>query len=392
MIRNFWLYYATMTLVLPANFINAVVFKTDGTQPINIEFSPNFKNVHYLTEEQTDEIATSLQAELESYVFGEQLRGRRPIMLPQKTFFINNDTLVNAPTEYPTPYSTISQQYLLRANELHAAGIETSAFIKLSFDVCQTSFELNPSYKGLANMVIKMGHTAVNELTTFQENLSTYYSAFLFAEKTGWNDHSFLKPFYWDGVRNIVIEINAQNYATPAQVSVNQSLTDFVSSITQETPDLEHYYQRPNIKITTITSKISQPHRVETPHTFSPASQPDHHWALGSDNILYYWDNKMWHPIINEKFSNAIDFVSVPSKRLVYCLNEYGQLFTGLDHGSNTQWEAFPTDLTFAELKLSGNANITGLTQNRRDVYQLKDGYWKFIKSYTNERSLKSKT
>ena len=242
---------------------NAEVFKSDGTTPIFVELDPSHQHVHYLMREQENDLEERVQAELEEYVFGEPTRALRATF-KQLSFFIGNDNVVNAPHTLPTPYSTTRQQYLIRASELHAAGIESSAFIKLSFDVGQTSFALDSTYKGLTNMTIKMGHSHTLELQTFEQNISTYYTSFLYAEKIGWNDHVFFQPFYWDGVRNVIIEISAQTHGTPGCARVNQSLTDFVASITQSTHDTEYYFQRPNIKITAIASQLNRPTRITT--------------------------------------------------------------------------------------------------------------------------------
>ncbi|MBY0353308.1 hypothetical protein K2W90_02985 [Candidatus Babeliales bacterium] len=378
-------------LITHHTYLNTEVFKSDGTKPVFIELDPTHKHVHYLAHQQTDDLENCLQTELEEYVFGEPTRARRATF-KQETFYIGGDSLVNTPNELPTPYSTSRQQYLIRANELRAAGIETSAFIKLSFDVGQTSFALDSAYKGLANLTIKIGHTHASELTNFEQNLPTHYSTILYAEKIGWNDHAFFQPFYWDGVRNVIIEINAQAHGTPGGAGVNQSLTDFVASIAQGADDTDHYFQRPNIKITAIASQLNRPMRITTPLTFFAAQKAGHRWALGQDNTLYYWNDKIWQPINNETIETIVDFVAMNNAGQIYCLNERGQLFFAHDQGTTTLWQPFATDLTFAELSLSDQETLFGLAHNRRDMYQLDGTHWNFIRSFRKEISLKKKS
>ncbi|MBX9830689.1 hypothetical protein K2X40_01945 [Candidatus Babeliales bacterium] len=380
-----------MSVMTCVPWLNAEVFKSDGTKPVFVELDPAHQHVHYLAHPQTDDLDNYLQTELEEYVFGEPTRARRATF-KQETFYIGGDSVINAPNELPTPYSTTRQQYLVRASELHAAGIETSAFIKLSFDVGQTSFALDSTYKGLANMSIKIGHTHAPELTDFEPDIPTYYTTILYAEKIGWNDHAFFQPFYWDGVRNVIIEVTAQAHGTPGRAGVNQSLTDFVASIAQGTDDTDHYFQRPNIKITAIASQLNRPMRITTPLTFFPAQQAGHRWALGQDRTLYYWNDKIWQPLNNEDIETVVDFAAINNNGLVYCLNDRGQLFFARDSGTTTQWQPFATELTFAELSLSNKETLFGLAHNRRDMYQLDGTHWNFIRSFRKEISLKKKS
>jgi CotH kinase protein/Fn3 associated/Secretion system C-terminal sorting domain/Lamin Tail Domain len=114
-----------------------------------------------------------------------------------------------------------------------------------------------------------------------------------FIPQTGWNQHDFFQPFYWDGVSNIVV--NSCSYSNTGYITnsiFNQTTTPYISSIAnfQDGSDASCYSSggeihnmRPNIQLNGLT--IGNGMDVNTTTTY-PA--PYGNWYWGARNQMLY--------------------------------------------------------------------------------------------------------
>jgi hypothetical protein len=133
----------------------------------------------------------------------------------------NNTT--DGATPYGTWFKAFRQQYLILSSELSAAGVSTGDISGLGFEVANLN-----NCSPMPNYTIRLKHT---NLTALSSNFETgnYQSVCQYAEympTSGWNNHVFQAPFFWDGVSNIIVEVltdlipgsytnNASVYYTP---------------------------------------------------------------------------------------------------------------------------------------------------------------------------------
>lgn len=146
-----------------------------------------------------------------------------------QTYQVGTGTVQNTTFGYPAPYGNFywgaQHQFLVTAAELQAAGAATGNINSVGFDV------VTPSGTPLTNFEIKIGTTAVADLTTWQTGLVSVFTAPSYTEVTGVNVHTFSTPFNWDGVSNIIIETCFNNASYITNAIVNQTTTTFNSSI-----------------------------------------------------------------------------------------------------------------------------------------------------------------
>jgi len=156
------------------------------------------------------------------------------------SFKIGEDSLINNPNDYPTPFGNCywgnKEQYLILASELTDQGLVAGAIPSLAFYVTAKN-----SCPTLSNFILKIGSTNDLVLTsTWISSLSTVYSVASYQINSGWNTFGFTTPYIWDGVSNIVIEVSTNNssYIGNGNASVNYSTTSFSSS---------HYLYKDNV-------------------------------------------------------------------------------------------------------------------------------------------------
>lgn len=124
----------------------------------------------------------------------------------QSIITIGTGTSSNTNTIYPAPYGNYywgaKHQILILASELTAQGMLSGNITALSFNVKVK--QGTP----LENFTIKLKSTTDAILNTTWDNvgLTTVYGPVTFTESAGWNPHTFVTPFFWDGVSNILIE------------------------------------------------------------------------------------------------------------------------------------------------------------------------------------------
>ena len=149
------------------------------------------------------------------------------------TIGVPNDT--NSSFSYPAPfghyYKGAKHQFLFLASELISSGLSAGKITELAWEtVYQRNFATDTFY----SFTINMGCTNLNSLSTWTENLVNVLIPQDIKVDLGWNNLILSKPYIWDGVSNLVIEIcfnninmgnYTRNWRTPRE------LTPFISSL-----------------------------------------------------------------------------------------------------------------------------------------------------------------
>ncbi|MFO8145404.1 MAG: right-handed parallel beta-helix repeat-containing protein [Candidatus Syntrophosphaera sp.] len=132
--------------------------------------------------------------------------------------FIGSDTRVNSATSSPTPYGThhenLRQQYLYLGSEITAGegeigDIESIAFYVQDLNKCMAMTEYT----------IKIKSTELSSFSSAPIDADGYQTVWYKESYTpveGWNTHVFSEPFEWDGLSNIIIDIDAKINDTDA--------------------------------------------------------------------------------------------------------------------------------------------------------------------------------
>ncbi len=151
------------------------------------------------------------------------------------TLFGSGPYSQNGTTTYPTPYGNWytyeRSQYLIKASDLNAAGINAGKLSSLSFNV----LNMNTSITTYPNFSIKMGCTGLASLPnvssgtgqSFVGGLQTVYSNANQPVSVGWNTHNFSQAYVWDGTSNLLVEVcfgmnTAYNYSQNVSVELKQ--------------------------------------------------------------------------------------------------------------------------------------------------------------------------
>ncbi len=141
----------------------------------------------------------------------------------------------NGTTSYPTPYGNWytyeRSQYLIKASDLNAAGINAGKLSSLAFNV----LSMNTSITTYPNFSIKMGCTGLASLPNvsggsgqaFVGGLQTVYSNANQPVALGWNTHNFSQAYVWDGTSNLLVEVcfgmnNPYSYTQNVTVELKQ--------------------------------------------------------------------------------------------------------------------------------------------------------------------------
>ena len=128
------------------------------------------------------------------------------IIFSQGSFHIvGTGNLQSSTTAYPSIYGNwfrgVKHQMLIKASELQAAGMSAGNITGLGFDV------VVPSGGTISNFEIELKSTTQVSLSAWSNNnLQTCFGPTTVNEITGWNQHDFHTPFYWDGISNIVVQ------------------------------------------------------------------------------------------------------------------------------------------------------------------------------------------
>ncbi len=176
-------------------------------------------------------------------------------------------TATNTGTSYPAPYSNYywgaKHQILYTAAELNAMGMLNGGMINsIAFDIVTVGTTTN-----FNNFEIKMGCTSSSDLSGgWESGLVTVLPSYTHVPVVGWNQHTFLNPYNWDGVSNLVIEI-CQNNAS--WVAGGSSLSTYTPTAFQSVL----YYRADNATVcsSTVAGTVSSD-RPNTQFNFCSAS------------------------------------------------------------------------------------------------------------------------
>lgn len=167
----------------------------------------------------------------------------------------------NSPNHLISPFGTSKKagrnQFLLKASELNAQGLEYGKIRTLSLEIASSS---NPIL-GYDGIKINMRHVNQDSLTGFQENTVLAFDKIV-SVSSGWLDFTLDFPFIWDGSSDLLIEFcyskqadNAKDIVvkcTDVGFSAN-AFADGTGSGNQvkgcELPFAGNSHLRPNMKI-----------------------------------------------------------------------------------------------------------------------------------------------
>ncbi|WP_169312056.1 T9SS type A sorting domain-containing protein [Fluviicola taffensis] len=113
-----------------------------------------------------------------------------------------------AQTPFYGGYGGVKTQYLIRASELTALGLNAG-------NITQMSLNITGAGSTLSGLGISMDHTALTALTNNIENIATQvYSIPSFVPTVGANNFVFSTPFNWDGTSNVIVSFCWSNNNT----------------------------------------------------------------------------------------------------------------------------------------------------------------------------------
>ncbi|MBK6835382.1 MAG: T9SS type A sorting domain-containing protein [Bacteroidetes bacterium] len=173
------------------------------------------------------------------------------------TIQIGTGNLTNVPN--PTPFMGFWEdgkaQYILRASELQALGIQDGIINSIAFNFLNVA-----STNGYTNLTIKLKCTTTNQFIVgpFESGAITVYNTTLYTPTVGWNTFNFTSPYVYDGTSNLLVEMCFDNTAWSADDNIEYSALAFAASATMDqdavagcnfTNSEEIYNARPNMKI-----------------------------------------------------------------------------------------------------------------------------------------------
>jgi hypothetical protein len=179
---------------------------------------------------------------------------------PLNTYQVGTGTSYNGATTYPTPYGSTQfgakHQFLIRASELTALGMQKGYIQSIGFNVAA------PGTGSLQNYSISMGHTTQATMGQIETNLTNVFSSSSYSVVQGINTHQLTVPFLWDGISNLIIETCFMNSANGTLSQVYFSSPGFTSSILatgaasfscSTTSSTATYTNRPNIYLKVVS-------------------------------------------------------------------------------------------------------------------------------------------
>lgn len=185
-----------------------------------------------------------------------------PIIPSEVTVGTGTSTLSN--TSYPAPYGNwymgARHQMLFTAAELNALGFQGGQISALALNIA--SINGTTVYN---NFEIKIGCTSITSLTTWQTGLVIVFPSQTINIASGWNTHTFVTSYDWDGMSNIIVEIcynnqplswtnNSPTYYTattfPSVIWYNADANPSVCTSTSVNSFSPNNTYRPNVKFT----------------------------------------------------------------------------------------------------------------------------------------------
>ena len=145
----------------------------------------------------------------------------------------------NSNTSYPAPfghyYKSNKEQYLFKASEIIAAGIQS----RITAIAWETTAQ-NSATDSFFSYTIKMGCTVENQISDWQTGLSTVFSPQNINVALGQNNFQLTTAYEWDGISNLIVEVcfnnlsNGQytsNWTTPYQITPFNSAISYSSDV-----------------------------------------------------------------------------------------------------------------------------------------------------------------
>ncbi|WP_396190084.1 beta strand repeat-containing protein, partial [Flavobacterium sp.] len=114
-------------------------------------------------------------------------------------------------------YGGVKTQFLIKASELIALGVQAGNINSLGLDITSPG-------SNLTNLAISVGNTALSAMTTnIETGLTDVYSTASFVPVSGVNTFNFSTPFAWNGTSNIIVSFcwsnnNTSNTASTVKV------------------------------------------------------------------------------------------------------------------------------------------------------------------------------
>ena len=142
---------------------------------------------------------------------------------------IGTGTVQNTNTSYPTPYGNwyfgAKNQFIIQAPELQAAGMSAGNIYSISFDV------VTPAGTILEDFEIGLKLTTNNDVSAgLTTGFTNVYGPIDYSDISGWNQHDFHTPFYWDGTSNLLIETCFNNTSWTTNAIINMTTYSYESS------------------------------------------------------------------------------------------------------------------------------------------------------------------
>ncbi len=137
-----------------------------------------------------------------------------------------------APSIFNAKTKNIKEQYLLKADTLIAYGYGEGLINAISSKI--TTITTSKASIDYSSYIIRMGTTDQQELTTWENCLTTVYDGTLSISKTDdankWKSITFDEPYYWNGVSDLVVEV-CYSLTNTATVTTLTTTTDYNGAI-----------------------------------------------------------------------------------------------------------------------------------------------------------------
>ena len=171
------------------------------TAKVYVVYEPNVfaSNVNVVSSAQTPQVT--------SYMLGDQEN-------PDNFYYYN----WNIPKPYGSNYKKGRTQFIISASELQSAGLTENTTIN------SLGLEVESAGSIVQQFEIRMSHTTQQQLTYYENNLDLVYQVAAFTPTDGWVTHNLNTPWAWDGVNNIVVDVQFDNfnYGAMTRVKLNK--------------------------------------------------------------------------------------------------------------------------------------------------------------------------
>ena len=366
----------------------AKVFKATGKQPLEVWLPKASKNVSYLKKasdkKQHKKSNTGLKfrnkkgAQNQAQILRVTADG-----IKQSTVVLSAGSDINQLDGFPTGYANYhqntTQQFLIRASELHEAGFTGSSSIDaLSFYVEHPTKIFFKYYKGIGTYTISIGHSMQSELQSEERNLTQVHTVKDFIEQPHWNRHEFSQPFYWDGYRNIIVEVTCSADKHSANASVQQSSTPFSSSLLRlaGNTSISTSKQRPTIRL----SLAGNAHEPLVITRGALDTENNNFYGVSNKGHILLWEDDTWNEIPSKVVGHIRDIVLLSTGALC-ALTSTNELF--IKAAPTAPWhkhKAHKAPVTLAKIGKGHDSDvILGLDESHQNMYQLEAQGWKHI-------------